>query len=559
MQRNLNILANTRFDLIVIGGGITGAFLAYDAVSRGLSVALVEKDDFGASTSSASSKLLHGGVRYLARGQFWKVRESYRESAIFQRLAPHLTHWVPFLVPTYAASPMKGKLALDAAMMLYDLCRTGLDDLITDPAKRPPAGGFLTPGEACAEAASLNSVRGLTGAHVLWESHMYSSERMTLAVLESAESRGAKLANYLQVESFLTGDDRVEGVRVSDRFAGDAFEIRASLTINAAGPQAQLLTDKVPGLKLKRRLTGFSKGVHLVTRQLEPHYALAVATERRIEGLVTRGGRHVFAIPWRGHTLIGTTNTPFTGDPGEVRVSSADIEDFIAEINSAIPAAHLTRRDVGYAFGGIYPLTAVTIDSDTYQGTGDYQVVDHERHTGIAGVITVLGAKFTTARRVAEIGVDLAVKRLHRTAACQTRTASLDAGAIDDLEAFRLECRASYGREVPEDVLEAMICRHGCGIHDLIDRGRARNLLRRTAVGRSVLDIEIDHAVTHEMAMTLDDVIFRRTDLGTIGHPGRDALRHCADFMGDRLDWSVEERQRQIDRVEGRYDFESTD
>ena len=235
MQRRLERLADAEYDLLVIGGGITGAFVAHDAILRGLRVALVEKNDFGAYTSSASSKLLHGGIRYLPKGQVWKVRESYRETAIFQHIAPHLTCWLPFLVPTEAGSFMKGKEAMHLAMLLYGLCGAGLDRLIADAGKRPPARRFLDPDAARQGAPLLAALPRLTGAQVLWESHMHSSERMTLAVLKTAVRGGAEVANYLSVRGLLGAGDRVIGVQAEDRLGGPVFDIRAKLVVNAAG------------------------------------------------------------------------------------------------------------------------------------------------------------------------------------------------------------------------------------------------------------------------------------------------------------------------------------
>ena len=556
MKRNLPALANTCFDLLIIGGGITGAFLAHDAALRGLSVALVEKNDFGGFTSSASSKLLHGGIRYLPLGQVWKVRESYRETAIFQHIAPHMTRWIPFLVPTESRSLMKGKLAMQAAMLIYGLCATGLARLIDDAAKRPPQLTFLSPEKVRSATSTLNSLRTLTGAQVLWESHMFNSERMTLAVLKSAADRGAEIANYLEVQKLLLDKGVVGGAQVIDRLSDTTFDIRARVTINAAGPYVQTISDSVPELRLERQLTGFSKGVHLVTRQIESDYALAMTTTKKTEGLVSRGGRHFFIIPWRGCSLIGTTNVPFSKELDKVAVTGQDIDDFIKEINESLPDVKLTREDVRYSFCGIYPLVAKDIKADTYQGTGDYQVIDHDRANGIKGIITTLGAKYTTARYVAEQSIDLALTKLNRPASpCLTRKTRLLEGEIESIQSFRNECQKAYGQELPGDIIEALIFNHGREIHNLIREGREKNLLSRTAPHREVIDMEIEYAVRQEMAMTLDDLIFRRTGLGTIGYPGTEVVRHCANLMGDLLGWDAEERQRQINSLARRYDY----
>ena len=556
MQRNLTSLAAAEFDLLVIGGGITGAFVAHDASLRGLRTALVEKGDFGAFTSSASSKLLHGGVRYLPKGQLWKVRESYRETAVFQHIAPHLTRWLPFLVPTESGALMKGRAAMHAAMLLYGLCGAGIDRLIADRGKQPPPRTFLPPGRARERAPLLTAIPRLTGAQVLWESHMHSSERMTLAVLKSAARHGAEVANHLQVDGLLGEAGRVVGARVTDRIHGDSFAIRARLTVNAAGPYVQGINESVPQLRLKERLTGFSKGVHLVVRQLEPEYALALTTGKKIEGIVSRGGRHFFIIPWRGCSLIGTTNVPFNGQLDEVRVTARDIDDFLVDINDALPEARLSRDDVRYAFCGIYPLIASEVRADTYQGTGEYQVIDHAQANGVDGIITALGAKYTTARRVAERAVDLAATRLGRTgAACRTTVERLAEGAIDDIETFRQDCRRRYREDLEPAIIDELVRNHGLGVHELVEMGRERDLLHPVAPDRPTLAAEVEHAVQGEMALTLDDLLFRRTGLGTIGHPGEAAVARCADLMGALLGWDAAERARQVEIVADRYAY----
>ncbi len=556
MQRDLHHLADRHHDLLVIGGGITGSCIAHDAALRGLSVALVEKNDFGAATSSASSKLLHGGIRYLPKGQVWKVRESAREQAIFQRLAPHLTRWLPFLIPTDNSAPAKGALAMKSAMLVYSLCCTGLYTLITDQGKLPPQREFLAPDEVLARVPLLSALPGLTGAQVLFESHMHSSERMTLAFLKTAAGNGAAVANYLEVIDLLARGDRVEGVRVRDRFSREEFEITARLVINSAGPFVQAVNRTLPGLRLHHRLTGFSRGVHLVTRQIEPRYALALTTKKKTEGFITRGGRHFFIIPWRGRSLIGTTNVPVEGSIDAIRVTARDVEEFLADINEVLPEAGLEEGDIHYAFTGLYPIIAREIKPDTYQGTGAFQIVDHAKKDGIGGIITALGAKFTTARHVAGLAVDLAMKRLQRRdPGCATGSTPLAEGDIPDIRTFVHQCQGRYAGLLAADVTDELIRNHGREIGDLVAMGQEAGGLEPVAPDRLVLAAEIGYAVRHEMALTLEDVVFRRTGLGTIGHPGRAALQRCAAIMAEILGWDDAEQARQVAAVERRYRY----
>ena len=554
MRRDLKGLADERFDVLVIGGGITGSCICHDASLRGLSVGLVERGDFAGATSSASSKLLHGGIRYLPKAQLWKVRESAREQAVFQRLAPHLTRWIPFLIPTERSVPAKGALAMQAAMKVYSLCCMGLSALVTDPAKQQPRHRFLPPDEAVRNVPLLAAIPGLTGAQILYESHMHSSERMCLAFLKSAVGRGAIVANYLEVQDYLTRNGRVEGVKVMDRLDGQKFDIRARLVVNAAGPFVQTINKACPSLGLHHPLTSFSRGVHLVTRQIEPEYALALTTEKKTEGLITRGGRHFFIIPWRGHSLIGTTNVPVKGELTSIRVTARDVEEFLADINSSLPGIALRGEDVKYAFTGLYPIIARRIKPDTYQGTGEYQIVDHAKKDGIEGCITALGAKYTTARHVAASTVDLVFLKLgERDPGCSTASVPLDEGAIQDLYAFRRQCQKEYEALLEPELIDHLLINHGREINTLIRIGGKRDMLERVAANRRTLEVEIAYAVSREMACTLEDVVFRRTGMGTIGHPGRQALRRCAGIMAELLEWGPDEIERQIALVEQRY------
>ena len=322
MKRDLNLFTEKEFDVVVVGGGITGACLAHDASLRGLRVALLEKGDFGMSTSAASSKLLHGGIRYLQQLQFGKVRESARERCIFQVIAPHLTQYVTFLVPTIKGSLMKGALAMRCGMFLYRLLCANLNHLISDRAKVTPHGRFYNRAKAVAMVPLLAAIKGMSGVHSLFESHMHNSERMTLAFLKTAAANGAEVANHVRVIRFVREEDRIVGVLCRDELSKTEFEVRAAIVANAAGPYITQLNQSMQDLRLKKETTGFSKGVHIVTKQICKDFALAISSNKKTDGLVTRGGRHFFVIPRRDRSLIGTTNVPYEGDLDNLGVDS---------------------------------------------------------------------------------------------------------------------------------------------------------------------------------------------------------------------------------------------
>ncbi|HBI15660.1 MAG TPA: hypothetical protein DDY20_09135 [Desulfobulbaceae bacterium] len=551
MKRDIQSLQQREFDVLVIGGGITGACIAHDVAQRGMRVALIEKRDFGWFTSSASSKLLHGGIRYLPLGQLGKVRESAGERFIFQRIAPHLTYYLPFIVPVFKGSIMKSAFAMKLAMRLYDSICVGLQQS-DDPAKKIPATHFLDQQHLISLLPLTSSLKNLAGGQVLYESHMWSSERMTLAFVKTAVAHGAVAANYVEMQSFTKECDRITGALVFDKLNNTGFPVRARITVNAAGPFIQGINDQHAGLTLARQTTGFSKGVHLVTRKLIDHYAIALPTSKKTEGMINRGGRHIFILPWRGRSLIGTTNVPFSGKLDDVGVTHQDILDFLEDINQTLPAAQLRHQDVLYAFSGIYPLTAREIRPDTYQGTGEYQVIDHEQH-GVGGAITALGAKYTTARKVAETATDLLARRLGghwpRSATAATQ---LVGGEITNWRAFVENTNKKYTETIEPELLNSLICHYGTEIDKVVEL-LLTSIPSEKISPKTLLSALVHHAVKHEMACSVSDVIFRRTGLGTIGHPGQDTIEHIAARMAELLGWDQARIQSEIQDIEAAY------
>ena len=470
MKRCPTELQARQYDVLIVGAGITGACLAFDSALRGLTVALIDKGDFGAATSAASSKLLHGGLRYLQQLRFDKVRESAQERIHFQNLAPHLTHYVPFVVPTYRAIS-KSKTLLNAGMLLYTIMCAGQRCLLRDPGKRVPAGRGLRPTQVLARIPGL-APAGLTGGRLFYESHMCSSERMTLAFVDSASRAGAVVVNYIAADRFLVVGDRVCGVEATDRLGssfgdgrGDTFEIRARVVVNAAGPWIRRLNAQLESRSVTPILTGMSKGTHIVTPPLTDGCAVALPTRRPSQSAIDRGGRHVFIIPWRGHSLIGTTYGPYHGDLDDLQPTVDDAQELIEEINSALGPGTLSLSDVRYAFAGLYPLVDEQIRPAVYQGTGDYRVVDHEETDGVAGLFSVFGAKYTTARLLAERAVDRIVASLGKGAACgRTRQVSLASGDIPDLAQFRERQRRRHA-VLPEATVDYLVNSYGtaCG------------------------------------------------------------------------------------------------
>ena len=548
MQRNLEKLEQATFDLVIIGGGITGACLAADAALRGLSVALVEKSDFGAATSSASSKLLHGGIRYLQQLNFAKVRESAKERMYFQQLAPHLTYYIPFIIPTYKKFS-KSKLVMKAAMVLYQATCTGQDRILSDPSKKLPTSHFLSRQEVIDAVPDLEPDE-ITGGVVFYECHMFSSERMTLAFLETAHRHGANIANYLAVESFLEARKGcISGVKVRDLLGGDAFDIRARLVVNAAGPWIPLLNHNIGQEKnVEGVVNAYSKGAHIITRQLTQRHAVALPTQKQNQAVINRGGRHVFIIPWRGYSLIGTTYKSYDGALDDICATEIDIDEMLSDINSAMGKDVLQREDVLHAYVGIYPLIDDVINTNVYQGTGEYQIIDHAETDSLDGLVSVFGAKFTTARLLAEKALDKITPRLNKPSGpCATRNARLNSGNIDDIAFFRSEQCARYSAILPDKIIINLVTNYGTDIHRVMSLIESDNTLAQELLpGRLVVAAEVIYSVRNEMACHLDDFIFRRTGLGTLGNPGKEVLQYCANLMGEELGWSQHRKNKEV-------------
>ncbi|MDJ0955812.1 MAG: glycerol-3-phosphate dehydrogenase/oxidase [Arenicellales bacterium] len=546
MHRRLTELRSEHFDVLVIGGGITGAWIALDCTSRGLSVAIIDKQDFGAGTSAKSSKLIHGGIRYLQQLRLDKVRESALERAYYHRSAPHLTHFVPFIVPTYR-SWGKGRGLMAAGMTLYRLLCLGEDKVTGDPAKSVPAPYYLSRSEIL-EQLPLSDP-GLSGAVIYYESHMESSERMTLAVLETAHDMGTACANYVRAHGLVMESGKtVIGVRAEDTESGDDFEIRARLTINATGPWISDLNRAFFDDKSIVTTTGYCRGSHIVTRQLVKDYAIALPTQFAGQNIVDRGGRHMFILPWRGCSLIGTSYVA-AEDIDDPVIDRVELDQLLTEINRHLPTLSLTKQEVVHAFSGIYPLQENTLNEKTYQGTGDYQIVDHSSF-GYEGIISALGAKFTTARLVAEKVTDRAIAKLGITGKpCQTRLLRLSSANYSDINLYIKDKTRAFDEHMNADQVERLVKQYGSNIDHLVQMiSNDPGMVDVLCENRPNLAAEITYAVKSEMALKLDDVIYRRTGIGTVGFPSQNCIERCTSIMADLLGWST---QRSVAEADG--------
>ena len=562
MKRDLAAMAGKTYDVVVVGGGITGACVARDAVLRGLSVALVEKNDFASATTAASSKLIHGGLRYLQNLEIGIVRESLRERRIWSNVAPHLVDPMTFLMPIRTDKGLKDRWAKAIGLTLYDWLSYDRNR-IEDPEKAIPAHKKLSREEVLALEPGLVSDE-LRGAQIFYDYQMYSPERLALECILSAVEHGADVANYAEVVGFIKEEERVAGVQVRDLAPGlgaseedappgETWTVAGRVVVNAAGPWADLLMtaihrdDQEEGTPAGRRLIR-SKGIHLLTRALTKTHAIAVSEE----------SSYYFILPWRGHSLLGTTDTVYEGDPDKVHVSEKDIVDFLAVVNKGYPGAQLRRSDVLYFYAGLRPIMDTTSaeakgdeetpeeapgedtegPSKSYWASRGSEVYDHEAKEGVKGVVTAIGGKWTTSRHLAEQVVDLVVGKLGiEEAPCRSAEVPTYGGNVGRFAEFSKEMLEKYA-DLPAEIVEHLAKNYGARIADVAALGQENpDWLKPMSDRFPDVPAQIVHAVRHEMALTVEDVLFRRTGLGTLGTPGDDVIAQVGDLMAQELGW----------------------
>lgn len=551
-QSNLRRLEAETFDLLIVGGGITGACLAYDAATRGIKTALIERSDFGHATSSASSKLLHGGIRFLQQLRFDKVRESAFERVYFQNLAPHLCRYVPFLVPTYPGFK-SGRAFLAAGAAAYTAVSLGQNRKALYSQNKVPLPGIIGRTEVIDRVPWLGADWRGTGALVLPECHMKNSERMTLALINAAANAGAVIANYASVVNIDVSKRHVGPVTVSIE-GGSTFEIRSKLVANCAGPWLGKIDAAAIG-DGKSPISSFFRGAHLVLRKIQLECALALPTPQKIQGITGRGGRHVFLIPWRDHVLLGTSYAPHNTDIDQVVPTEEDIEQLLEAVNSGLGSNLLTYDHIAHAFAGIYPITATDVRKEQYQGASDYIVTDHGKARGPRGYFSIFGAKFTTARKLAEIACDAIADQIGRPVApCVTRESTVDSGDIPDPDAYQKRIAARDTINLDSRIVVNLYDTFGRDSEKILDLAADDpRLFKRIAQDRDDIEAEAVYCARNEMIVHLDDFVFRRTGLGTIGNPGKKAIEVCAALIGSELQWSADKVGEEVDRTLARF------
>lgn len=516
MKRSLATMAQTEFDVLVIGGGINGTAVAKDAALRGLKVGLVEKNDFGYGTTSRSTRLIHGGLRYLELYDFALVREGLKEREILMHLAPHLVTPLPFLFPIFKGD-RRGPLLLKMGMVLYDLLAGR---------KSVPSHRFLTREQALAYEPLLRQ-EGLRGAMLYYDAQVAFPERMCVEHVLSAAAAGAQIANHAEVTEFLFDGASMQGVRVRDGLTGQTYTLRAKTVVNAGGPWADLINNKLPRPSApKMRLT---KGVHLLTPAFTRHAVVLSAQQ---------DGRIFFAIPWGDYTLVGTTDTDFNDDLDALTATPEDVSYLVNETKKVFPNADLST--IHFITSGVRPLALTPGGKSPKHESAvsrKHAIVDHATE-GYNGLVTILGAKITNHRLAAEEAVDLVCKKLGVNKPGITSKTPFFAGNFPaGIDAFVADMERRYARlGLSKRQVSHLVRHYGTAAERVLSLAAANPELRKPiAPDSEEIMAQVAYAIDEEMAFSLEDVLLRRTRIGLTADQGVAVAPMVARFIGERL------------------------
>ena len=519
-SRDPRRLTRRRHDVLIIGGGINGAGIARDLALRGLRVALVEKGDFACGTSSASTKLVHGGVRYLERFDFHLVFEACRERRILQNIAPHLVRPLPFFIPVYREDP-RSLTTIRVGMTLYDLLALF---------RNTHRHGILGGREALAREPALRE-EGLRGVALYWDCRM-DDARLCLENVLAAVEAGAEAANYLEATALLKKDGRLCGARLHDRETGEELEIEAELVVNAAGPWLDRICVLDGEGEAKLRPT---RGTHILVPRIN----------RGGEALYLTAGRDdrlFFVIPWGDLSLVGTTDVDYPGDPDAVTPTGEDIDYLLAETARHLRVPAPGRDDVVASFAGVRPLVAESSLKASRVSR------EHRVFQSASGLISVGGGKYTTYRAVAAEVATLVSEGLKRgEGRSLTHRIPLPGGVTGDFAAFvRREASAlsaEFGQ--PSATMVRLLNCYGSRTARLLSLLRKEPELARPVVSDSpLLAVQVAYATDFEMARTPEDVLRRRSPLALERGRGLRELEGVAALMARRLDKSDDCRER---------------
>jgi len=518
MKRDFEALVREKLDLVVIGGGIIGTGIARDASLRGIKTLLIEKEDFGYGTTSRSSRLIHGGLRYLRLLEFHLVRQDLNEREVLLKIAPHLVHPFPFIIPI---TSLYYQIALSIGVRLYDVMASG---------KSMPSHQHLSRSEALEMEPELENLEGLRGAILYYDCQAPFTERLGIENVLCAEEHGANIMNHAQLIGFLRDGNDICGIEVQDGLSGEACKVKGRLVVNAAGHWVDCVRDLLHGgpASTVRR----TKGIHLLTPKL---------TDTALVLFSPVDGRLFFVMPWLGYTFIGTTDTDYQGDLDAVCADKADVAYMLNGLHQVFPK--LREEDIIYTTAGLRSLVHSGGEKPS-DITREHKVLDHKQRDGIKGLISVLGGKITAHRAVAKDVVDMVCRKLGMEVKCTTAEVPLPGAPAVPKERV---VKMAKERGLPVETVMHLADLYGSRFSQVLKlvQGDKRG---GQPICRHCPDIlaQVEHGVKEEGALTVSDFLLRRSAIGLGSCQGLDAVETVAQEMGRLLGWDKAEQRQQI-------------
>ncbi len=527
MTRDLARLTDARHDLLVVGGGIHGLFAAYDAATRGLSVALIDRGDIGGELSFNHQRTLHGGLRALQGGQVQKCREMVQERRAWARIAPHLVRPIPFLIGTYRGTK-RSRLVVRTGLRIYDFLGRGRNQGVLPELHLPE--GRLESAAATRRLFPGIADAGLSGGAIWYDYQMVHPDRLTWCVALAAAHAGTTIGTYLEATGLRRTGRRVDSVTVRDTITGASLDIPAARVMIAAGgglPPLHAALGLGPTPPLVRAM-------NLLLDRPARDIALAAGSA---------SGRMYTAVPWQGFVLVGTYQSEGIVSPDHVAAAPDDLPRFLEDVNSAFPGLAATQADIRFVHHGLVPAVVRHGRADLMP---DPQVL---RAPDVDGVVSLVGVKYTTARLAAERAVDaLGVT----PATGRTGSTLLPHADVADSDGLLQEALRSAQRSLDRDVMQHLASWYGTEGAAVVAESIAGDGLDRVAPGTPVLCGEIRYAARRSAVVRLSDVVFRRTPLASAGTPGEAALERAATLTAEVLGWSPERRAEELSRVRDR-------
>lgn len=535
MRRDITQLKNEVFDVLIIGAGIHGAVIAWMLSSAGYKTALIDANDFGGATSANSLKIIHGGLRYLQQADFKRIRESVISRKIIQRVAPYCVRNIPCIIPTRGFG-FRSKFALYVAMKLYDL-------VSVDKNWSLPHDQKILKGYTISKKELLSIVPGISskytnGGAVWYETLAENSERIVLEFIHLAFQAGCTVGNYIRALKINHFKNVVQGINAKDTLSGEEFEVKSKIIINSTGPWLNNL--------LKDFNTNQGKEVPLckainiiVNKNLFNNYAVGLEGTREFkekDSIIQKGKRLFFFVPWKNHTMIGTSYSNYSEDSTKLKIEKEDLEKIIEEVNLIYPLANLKIEDITYYHAGILPRDAKQeLISHEIQPAKKSYIIDEVTQSGLKGLYSVLSVKYTTAPFIA-LKLRKLLKRMHPEISTNN-TAMKSIGSIKKTE---------------NDI--RLFTKYGPHSKTIQEYFRNDPLLKEVLCDNSkITEGEIKYFIEEECAVRLEDIIFRRTDIGTNSFPGRDFLIILAQKMSYFLKWKGDRMNLEVENVINKY------